>query len=541
MSSNPDGPGSTDGGTAPLDGPEPREEPSRRTRGTSGRRSPVALAAVAAVVLAGGGGTYLAVAASGGGSGGSPGRNGAPPPLSLDGHAATLPAGSGTTREGVEGPGIAPGEPDPGGTRYEARGRLPEGPGKASVYRPDPPVARAGVNALAKALGVAGEPVLKGGTWRVGAADGAGPSLRVAEDGAGTWTFARYATEPDACEAVTRCATREEPRAPRVPGAPTKGAPIGEAAAKAAAAPVLKALGQDAAKLDARQVMGSERVVNAAPEVGGLPTFGWSTGLRIGLTGEVTGGSGQLAALARGASYPVIGAEEALELLNGAGNGPVEVSGCATAVPHRDEISVPCGGEPTAVAPAKESLAVTGAVFGLSSQLSGGEPVLVPSWLFEVSPGGSGAPYTVTYPAVSPAHLTGPGDSSAAPAPASPSAPAGRPEPAPTPPSEGGRTTREDTEVAWYETRGDDLVLHYVGGVCGTYTASAEEKGDRVTARITWSGDPEQACVALAEYAERTVRLDAPLGARKVVDAKGEPIPDRAPEGWPGTEGGVVR
>ena len=73
---------------------------------------------------------------------------------------------------------------------------------------------------------------------------------------------------------------------------------VGEAAAKKAAAPVLKAVGQDDAKLDASQIMGDRRVVNADPEVGGLPTYGWTTGVVVGATGGVGSLAVQLVALA---------------------------------------------------------------------------------------------------------------------------------------------------------------------------------------------------------------------------------------------------
>ncbi|MFE9660370.1 hypothetical protein [Streptomyces sp. NPDC005955] len=521
MSSNPvdpDGPGGVEGADA-AGAPRPRG--GARWGGL--RRSRVTVAAVAAVVLVGGGGTYLAMAASGNGPAGRaapPGKGGdTPPPLALDGQQGA----------GGDGPGIAPGEPDPGGPRYEARGKLPKGPARAAVYRPGSPVERSAVSGLAGALGVPGEPVLNGSTWRVGAADGS-PSLQVARDDVGTWTFTRYAGGSDSCTSGTRCTPDEERRPARVPGGSRGTAPIGEAAAKAAAAPVLKALGQDAAKVDARQVLGSARVVNAAPVVAGSPTFGWSTGLHIGPGGEVTGGSGRLAELVEGDTYPTISAAKALGLLNGAGDGqPVGIGGCATAVPHEDRIAAPCGEGSAKAAPEKDPLWITGAEFGLAAQLSGGRSVLVPSWLFEVTPDGSGTPYTVTQPAVSPAHLTAPGGS-----------PSPRPE-------AGEGTETSDVDVAWYSVRKveggtvDELVLHFVGGLCPTYAASAREQQGRVTVRVTQTTEPGRACAAVAVHEERTVRLDGPLGDREVVDTKGAPVPDRAPRGWPGTDRGGAR
>ncbi|CAM5318066.1 Large membrane protein OS=Streptomyces violarus OX=67380 GN=FHS41_005751 PE=4 SV=1 [Streptomyces violarus] len=121
---------------------------------------------------------------------------------------------------------------------------------------------------LAKALGVEGAPVAQGEAWKVGAGqDGSGPSLQVNRQAPGAWTFSRYAPGTDNWKGTDTCTAPQ-------PG----GNPVSEAEAEKAAAPVLKALGQDDnVKFDASQVMGAQRVVNAAPEVGGLPTHGWTT------------------------------------------------------------------------------------------------------------------------------------------------------------------------------------------------------------------------------------------------------------------------
>lgn len=95
------------------------EQTQDRHRG----RSPLAVASVAAaVLLVGGGGAYFAAAsADGDGRGGTPaaGDGSTPPPLPLDGYRE---GGTGSTS------GIAPGEPDPNGTRYRADGKLPPAP-----------------------------------------------------------------------------------------------------------------------------------------------------------------------------------------------------------------------------------------------------------------------------------------------------------------------------------------------------------------------------------------------------------------------------
>ncbi len=180
------------------------------------------------------------------------------------------------------------------------------------------------VVALAEALGVEGKPVAEGGSWRIGGQDGSGPALRVDKQAPGAWTFSRNIPRSDNCKGAT-C------KAPT--GAKT--AAVSEAAAKKAAAPVLKALGQDDAKLDASQVLDGSRVVNADPEVGGLPTYGWTTGVVVGASGEVVGGSGRLAEPVKGDEYPVVSAREALDAMNGApGAGDrVDIGGCAGPVP----------------------------------------------------------------------------------------------------------------------------------------------------------------------------------------------------------------
>ena len=112
---------------------------------------------------------------------------------------------------------------------------------------------------------------------------------------------------------------------------------MSEAVAKKAAAPVLKAVGQDDAKLDASQVMGAQRVVNADPVVGGLPTYGWTTGVTVSAQGEVVGGTGQLKAPVKSDTYPVLSAEKTLGLMNEApGTGPTTAWASAAApAPYR--------------------------------------------------------------------------------------------------------------------------------------------------------------------------------------------------------------
>nr|WP_309500642.1 hypothetical protein [Streptomyces shenzhenensis] len=455
------------------------------------RRSPVLVIAsvAAAVLLVGGGGAYLAAnTGSGSGSGGgtAAGASGGatPPPLALDGYSSG-------------GNGVAPGEPNPYGVTYRASGTLPAGPGSAAVYQASGDVSKDRVAALAKALGVEGAPVAEGQVWKVGTDnDGSGGSLQVNRTAPGLWTYSHYAPGTDNCKSGPVC-TRD----PMVPA----GDPVSVADAEKAAAPVLKALGQDDAKLDANQVMGGLRVVNAGPVVGGLPTYGWSTGLTVGTQGEVVSGNGMLATPAKGDTYPVLSAAKTLALLNAApGSGHrMGIGGCAAPVPLKDRLEQPCA----AASPSASSAVIEKAVFGLASQSVGGRPALVPSWLFQVR--GAADAYTVTCPAVDPEYLVS--ASTAAPSPsASASASAG---------------STKDVKVDGYTADGRDLTVAFTGGVCADYKTTADEGPEQVVVKVTATPWPDKICVMIAKQYHQTVRLDAPLDGRKVVGTDGRAVP----------------
>ncbi|MFJ5174548.1 hypothetical protein ACIP68_11960 [Streptomyces griseoviridis] len=466
------------------------------------RWSPVLIASVAAaVLLVGGGGAYLASSVSGdrtasagaGGADGSP-----PPPLALDGY---------DTGGGGDSRGIAAGEPNPYGVHYRADGDLPAGPGSAPVYRASGEVPEAEVARLAKALGLDGTPVARGESWQVGSVkDGSGPDLTVDRAAPGTWTFHRYAAGTDACGAAVTCA--EDPAGPAAE-------PVDTAAAEKAAAPVLKAIGQDGAKLDAGQVRGAQRVVNAEPVVGGLPTYGWTTGLTVGASGELVGGTGRLKAPVEGASYPVLGAARTLALLNAAPEAGhrMGIGGCASAVPLKDRLEQPCGsgagtGTGTSDVPSGGTATVEDAVFGLALRTRQGQPLLVPSWLFQVRGADGRGVFTVAHPAVDPEYLTSP---------SSPSSPSAAP-------SASGSAGPRDVEVDGYTAEGRELTVGFTGGVCADYTATAEESAGAVTVKVTerpWKG---KVCVMIAKEMRQKVTLDAPLGGRKVVGTGGEGV-----------------
>ncbi|MGW2654832.1 hypothetical protein ACWC1D_14435 [Streptomyces sp. NPDC001478] len=472
------------------------------------RRSPLAVASVAAAVLLAGGGAYLvaAEASEGKSTPSSDAAGAAPPTLALDGP-DTGPATPGP-RPSAPPEGIAPGEPDPNGGRvvYRASGTLPKGPDRAAVQRPAGAVTSAEVSRLAKALGVSGTPRAQGTSWTVGATkDGAGPVLRVAKEAPGTWTFARYGTGgTDNCQSVEVCSDK-----PVAPG-DGSGAPVSEREARAAAAPVLKAVGQEGATLDARQVMGSVRVVNADPVVGGLPTYGWATGVQVGPDGEVTGGSGQLKGLEKGAEYPVVGADEALKELNAAqpksgGN----IGGCIDPPPAKEGEAAPhyrCG-KTTGAEPPPRTVTVEKAVFGLAAQYVDGKQILVPSWLFTTRAEAGGRGETVTQVAVDPAFLK---------------------KDAPATQEPGDSTgTPSGPVILSYATDGRTLSVTFWGGACSTYTASADEDGATVRVTVTEKkGDPGRACIMVAKQLTRSVTLDRPLGDRTVMDtSSGHRVP----------------
>ncbi|MFI6015950.1 hypothetical protein ACIBAG_45520 [Streptomyces sp. NPDC051243] len=477
--------------------------------GAARRRSPAIIASVAAaVLLVGGGGAYLAANASGGSDGGTtsaaPGDD-TPPPLRLDGYT------------GGDTHGIAPGEPNPYGVTYKAGGELADGPGSAPVYRAGGEVGADEVARLAEALGVDGTPVAQGQTWRVGATDGAGPSLQVNKQAPGTWTFYRFAPGTDNCQSTTVCQKDS--------AEPGGGEPVGEEAAKNAAAPVLKAVGQDDAKLDASQVMGAQRVVNADPVVDGMPTYGWTTGVTVSAQGEVVGGSGQLKAPVKGDTYPVLSAEKTLGLMNAAPgtDGRMGIGGCASPVPLKDRLEAPCDAEgSTGAAPSKDTVTVEKAVFGLASHFVDARQALVPSWLFEVKAPDARDSFTVTYPAIDPEYLASTTPSEE---------PTGQPTPRPTEPKDEPTSApiTENVPVDGYTVDGRELTVAFTGGVCAEYEVTASESGDRVTVRVTATSEPGKICIMIAKVFHKTVQLDQPLGDREVVGSDGKQIPLEKP------------
>ncbi|MEU1800493.1 hypothetical protein [Streptomyces sp. NPDC019937] len=477
--------------TEETDTPQTPDDDHPRPR----RRSRLAVVSVAAAVLvAGGGGAYWASTAANGGARGPGSAGGSPQPLALDAYAA--PAGH---------EGIAVGEPDPhGGGRYVVDGKLPDGPDEAPVYRTDAKVTKADVARLAKALDVSGSPRDDHGNWEVGGAkDGRGPVLRVSQKGPGSWSYSRFGSPggdtcvhpPGAGPKTTdeRCpAYREgDTKTDKADKADQADEAVSEEKAERAAEPVLKALGLTEAKLNASGRYGAVRMVNADPVLDKLPTQGWTTSLQVGADGRLTGGNGALSAPKEGDSYPLISAEQALKKLNA---------------------TTPRGG-----AGGSGKVTVKSVTFGLAAHSVEGRRALVPSWIFTTEPtGANGVEATLPYPAVKPEFIKKKADTRDAPG-------QGREHSEPGTPGRGSKTD----DITSYSADGKTLTLRFWGGVCDTYSVSADETPKRVTVEVEGKPThPGQACILMAKEMTKKVTLDKPLDGRQVVDkATGEKVP----------------
>ncbi len=472
------------------------------------RRGLTTVSVALAVLLAGGGGAYWAGSASddGAADAAQSGPDGRPSPLVLDGY------GQGTE---AADRGIAPGEPAPGGGPvYKAAEPLPKGPASAPAYRPAVDVDREEVAGLAEALEVPGEVREENGTWTVGGGDeGKGRSLTV--DGAtGVWSFT---------------------------GAiPLKAGGVSEKEAKEAVAPVVEALGLEDAEVDAGRTRDGLRIVRVEPRQDGLPVNGWTTEVGVGHRGALANGNGKLGGLEKvdGPKYPVLSAEDTLAALNER-SGRMEPGvlcskpsdgGAAEPGDAGPGVGKPGAGKPDLVPPAdgdpgdavpcgpagkREVLEVTGASFGLSTYLSEGRELLVPSWLFEVAAGG-GEGYAVAHPAVEPRYLA---------------PPAGGGDDPTSAPADPGRSAEERvrtvTHVDEYGPEDRTLTVHFWGGVCDDHAAEAEESAKAVTIRISGKAkDPGRACILVAKEMTAKVTLEKPVGDRKVLNEDGERLPE---------------
>jgi hypothetical protein len=417
-----------------------------------------------------------------------------------------------------------------GPDRYPLSGSLPTGPATATVVRfGTAEVPQPDVEALASALGLGGTPVRHAHGWELATSDGV---LRV-RDGGTAWSFARgpaqcpaYSVDVDADGGVNGvgCAVASPPGS--TPSATT---PVpDDAAARAAADPVLAAVGLDAASARVLPAVSGYgvRTVVLAPAVDGRPTSGARTLVDVDRLG-VLGALGVIATPTPGDAYPIITAAAALDLLRSMPQPELAIA-CA--------IGQKCPGIGPRV--------VTGARLGLTMAYDGSGPILVPAWLFTIQ--GSDDPTPVI--AVERAYLADPEPGAGATASAVPPAPgasdggsgsspgsSGAPDsPVPVPPGDSSGLTPGGTSPTLIPVEsvalgkdGRTLVLGATGGVCDTYLGRAIETPTTITVSITTGPpQPDRVCAAVVKEFSVTVVLAAPWDDRSVVDAvSGRTIP----------------
>ncbi len=263
--------------------------------------------------------------------------------------------------------------------------------------------------------------------------------------------------------------------------APTRAATPSTETVRRVAAPLLAALGLDVADAE---VQGSSAVVD--PVVGGLPSYGLTT--RVTVTGDATvaDAAGWLVRPARADTYPVRPAEDVFDALPPL---PRPMMAC----PESRDGRTQC--------PGLGPVQVTGARLGLAVQpLVGGGHVLVPAWLFAVK----GSTEPVVGLAVAQKFLGTPATSS------------------PREPfsfDQASRTADPDAVSVRY---GDSSSCPHED-----VTASVKESADAVVVLLEAESRPRGvACTDDYRPVDRVVRLQAPLGDRRVVDgASGRTVP----------------
>lgn len=253
------------------------------------------------------------------------------------------------------------------------------------------------------------------------------------------------------------------------------------------------------------QSVGPAQFMAVDPVVDGMRTAGFTTTVTVMGT-TVQSAQGWFASTEQGATYPVMTAKEAWDALVRTPL-PMPLVACPEPGPEGQD-PVACGGPVT----------VTGARLGLSLQWSGEQPLLVPSWLFDVE----GSPQPLVQVAVEPAYVQasgdvptsapgggGPGSTGSAAPPSAPST-----EPGPDEPMSRFTSVRRGADDSSLEVR-------FWGGVedCYEYAVRAAESADTVALSLSERTTFDGACIDMAQEYDRTVRLDEPLGGRRVVDA----------------------
>jgi hypothetical protein len=342
-----------------------------------------------------------------------------PPVLHLTSVAAGSAGLPAQSAAGISNKGGAPGS-SPGGSGWRLEGTLPGGPSSGQVnFLPTGAATRAFVSALARALGMTGEPRhLTGGWYLVSGTT----ELSVSELAGRHWTYSNHGciagpvldpttgtacavatpvppipVTPNASGAPSSTGVNPPPAAaPPVPVAPPS--PVPENVARRLAGQVLQAVGvnPDAGRVD---TVGGERSVVFSPQVAGLTVVGLETRVSVDEHGKIVDASGWLATPAQGPAYPLISARQAYDQLL---QQPQPMMGLAMA---------PCRIVPgtSGCAPTPDRV-VTGATLGLTQAYSTDRGILlVPAWLFRVR----GEPTPIAVVAVEQAFLGVPGQPSA--------------------------------------------------------------------------------------------------------------------------------
>ncbi len=241
------------------------------------------------------------------------------------------------------------------------------------------------------------------------------------------------------------------------------------------------------------------------PEVAGLPTSGLRTTLVV-RDGKVLSGQGWLVRAAERATYPLVSATDAFQLLRTTPL-PMPLMACPEPLPEGYD-PVPCGGPVT----------VTGARLGLSLQQDPQGQLLVPAWLFDVE----GSSYPLVQVAVpqrllAPADLgggsTGSSGSEVPPAPPTAPTPTATAGPLPPAPVPDPASRFADLTVG---TDDRSLDVTFWGGVdeCYSYHVRAVEDDRTVRLRVVEDrAAGATVCIEIAEEKRRTVALDAAVGA----------------------------
>jgi hypothetical protein len=440
------------------------------------------------------------------------------------------------------------------GSSFELAGPLPSGPDEARAHSlPKDAAEEAAVRRLADALGVKDAPRRVEHAWQAGTLRvedvagnpwsmyaGCGPDQPVSSDGGvsicssgGVSSGSGWAPAPGAvsggaadsgsssagstpntttvapppapepapspCPDNARCA-KPPLTTPVLPPPPS----IAEAdveQARRAALTVLDRLGLSDAVVSANGA--GERVfVQADPRVDGLRTWGYATGLEIDAEGVVVGGNGFLGRPSRAASYPLISAKDAFEDL-----------------PEQPRVLIACA--PNADCPEPTPAKVTGAELGLQlTALADEEAALLPAWLFTVE----GWPQPLAQPAIEPRFLQLPKPEPVDPGLIDPVPPAEPPQQ--TDPT-GPRSSFGFDSV--FPTDEPNVVIVQYGdsGSCPHTNVEplVKESADSIVVTLEADAQPKQACTDDYRQQLVTLKLQAALGDRQVIDgSRGQPV-----------------